>query len=594
MRALIHHTLRLPHRRLLASAIAAICAATLSVGVTIAHAEAEQKSEQKSDANAAALNAWSQAVGADAPAVIRQADGSSKLEWQLQATTDSYTNRVKTLGNAVVNSSLQEGNHVKNSLGFNLKSIDTNNPADQASLQGALLDTNDRSALGKYRNQVTSFQIGRTTGSYYIFAGDVAANFSPLSSNLGLRGLMGQLKIGYLMVTTHVGTIAESWDALTNRTTLTGAPARTNYLRDVYGVKTEYEVTKETKLFVTTQGYSDRTSSLGDAANALKPAETQSSTIGFSYQRDALQLIAETAMSRFGTKTEQKRDGNATTLAGTYRSGNFSWRAGHNKIGSLFASLASAAAPGVEETYLGTDWQTVPSVTVGVDLRQGANRVASTAISEATKSPFTALNSRLQWNLARWVDGLNMQLQDTRSENKTPTGVKRNNDTSNIGFSFSRSGWSSSINAGHSSSKDAGNPAGDSVTNSAQLALGRQINSDPQSAKPWSIGLGANLSSQKQRITASGMQTRTDSLGVTFSGRYHNWGNMNASAQLGTTSQPMGGSDLKQLTYQLDLAYPITKAAAIKLQGRYTERNGGSSALKTVEQSGGATFALNF
>jgi hypothetical protein len=589
---------RVPRVRKIALAVS-LCCALCTIGLTRVEAQSDPK---QPDPNQDALKAWSQAVGTNAPAVVRQADGTTKIEWQLQINSDAYGSRVTTAGNSTTNSSFQSGDHVKNSLGLSFKATDeSSNSAAQTNLQAAFLDTNDRAVLGKYRDQVTSFQIGRATANYYLYAGDVAANFSPLSSNLGLRGVMGLLKVGSFSITTHIGTIAESWDALTNRTTLTGAPARTNFLRDVYGAKAEYELTKETKFFVTTQGYTDRVSSLAgqdsSLTSSLRPVETQSTTAGVSYQRDQLQLTAEAGISRFGNKNELKRDGDAALLTAVYRIGNVSLRAGHNNIGPLFASLAAAAAPGVQETYLGADWQASSWASVGADIRGGANRVASTAISEATRSPFTAVNTRAQFSLAKLLEGFAIQLQDTRSQNKTPLGVARDNVNSGIGFQLSRSSWNAGLNIGSSLSKDAGNPMGDSTAKNVQLSVGRQIMSQPAIAVPWSISIGGNISSQTQKITMSGMQTRADNLGLTLSAQMQRSGgnaSFNLSSQFGVMTQPMGGPDLKQAQYQLDMAYPLTKSAAIKVQGRHSVRNGGSNTLKTTEQTAGASLVLNF
>ena len=52
---------------------------------------------------------WAQSVGAESPAVVAQPDGTTRLSWQLQASTDAYDNRVNTAvpSNATINSPLR-------------------------------------------------------------------------------------------------------------------------------------------------------------------------------------------------------------------------------------------------------------------------------------------------------------------------------------------------------------------------------------------------------------------------------------------------------------------------------------------------------
>jgi hypothetical protein len=544
------------------------------------------------DANQAALQLWAQSVGAEPPAVVKQPDGTTRLSWQVQTSTDTYGNRVNTAGDAVVNSPLQTGDHHKAVLAANLRADGTDGGA--TFLQAAMLASNDRAVLSKYNNQVTTFQVGRQTGTYQALAGDVAANYSPLSSNLGLRGVMGKVKLDKLSFSAHMGTVAESWEAIANRDPLNNLPARATFLRDVFGVKLDYEAMPGLRFFATTQGFNDRPGSLSVGPAAIKAAETTSSTVGATWQIADLQLTSETATSRFGLQDENKRNGDATVLAALLRKGAWSWRAGYNDIAPTFVSLAAAAAPGVNEGYVGFDWQTTPNITLGLELRTGSNRTAETEITTATKSPFDAVGVRAAFNLNGVMQGLNAQLQDMHSRSETPFGQTRKQGTTNLNLNLARQGWNLMLGAARSDVEDRANPAGDSITNAFQVGAARQWMGDPRTGAAWSASLSGNANAQRQRITLTGQETESRNLGLNFVWQHPEWGSVNLGAQFGTVTQPTGGPDLKQYAYQADATYPITKAAALKAYWRRTERNAGVDTLKTVERLGGANFILNF
>lgn len=560
------------------------CLVAASLGVAAGAAGANQGSQD----NQKVLDAWAQTTGGAAPAVVAQPDGSTRLEWQVQTSAEAYGSRVSTAGEATINSPLQDGDRNKTSMGFVVKGT-----GGQATpyLQGALLATNDRAVLGKYDNQLSTLQAGYLTPTWQVMAGDVAANYSSLSSNLGLRGLMGQARVGALSLSTHAGTIAESWEALLNRGTLTGAPPRTAFLRDVYGAKLDYEVMQGVRLFATTQGYSDREGSLSTAV--LPAAETRSSTAGVAYQGQALSLSLEAGGSRFGVKGQDKRAGNALVFAAVYKAGAVTWRAGRNDIGPLFASLAAAAAPGVEETYLGADWLVSPTLTLGAEARSGANKVASTEISEATRSPFDALVLRGTIGLGKWIEGSSLQLMEMRSNNETPLGQTRENRNTSIGFNFSRAGWVTNFGVARNSSEDASNPNADSTTRSVQASLGRSW-SGMQGNHSWVVSANALINRQVQSLKALGSETRSNNIGLTFMAQHQGWGTLNMAWQTGKVTQPMGGPDLDQRAFQLDASYPLTRIAALRAYWRWTERNAGVDSLKTTERVGGANVTLNF
>jgi hypothetical protein len=87
--------------------------------------------------------------------------------------------------------------------------------------------------LSQNRYQVNNLQLGRAGEGYMLALGDIAPNFSSLSSSLGARGLYGQRQFADMTVYGFTGMVAESWETLDNRI------PRSQYLKDVHGIKLE-------------------------------------------------------------------------------------------------------------------------------------------------------------------------------------------------------------------------------------------------------------------------------------------------------------------------------------------------------------------
>ena len=118
--------------------------------------------------------------------------------------------------------------------------------------------------------------------------GDVAPNFSSLSSALGLRGLLGQRQFSGVTASGFTGLIAESWEALDNKV------PRTQYLKDVHGLKLEKKWGASLITYLTTQSSSEREpTTLLAQLPATARGKSRSVTGGFQYQKDQFSLRSE-------------------------------------------------------------------------------------------------------------------------------------------------------------------------------------------------------------------------------------------------------------------------------------------------------------
>ncbi len=141
--------------------------------------------------------------------------------------------------------------------------------------------------------------------------GDVVAAFSGLGSNLGLRGTLGTKELGALTLTGFAGVVAESWEALNNRSALDGLAPRTRYIRDVLGAKAEYKISDTLTGFMTLQNYHDRLGSVELPAGSVA-LDGRITTVGSKYVNGNLQVSAEIAHSSKNDLVAQiDRSGNA-------------------------------------------------------------------------------------------------------------------------------------------------------------------------------------------------------------------------------------------------------------------------------------------
>ncbi|MFM7330842.1 MAG: hypothetical protein ACKO1L_04140 [Brachymonas sp.] len=134
-------------------------------------------------ANDQVLKSWQQQTGQAA-----SVNPQGQIEFHGGITVDAYRVDIKNpSGNAAL-SPLRENDFGKAVFQGDVR---TQSPEqDVTYLQGVLTGTNDRTVIARYANQINSFQMGRAGVGYQLAFGDVVANFSGLSSNLGLRGAL--------------------------------------------------------------------------------------------------------------------------------------------------------------------------------------------------------------------------------------------------------------------------------------------------------------------------------------------------------------------------------------------------------------------
>ncbi|MCS6944674.1 MAG: hypothetical protein RMK97_04560 [Sutterellaceae bacterium] len=133
---------------------------------------------------------------------------------------------------------------------------DPKSPSSFARMMGTVTD--DRTLQPRYREMLNHLQIGFGGAGWLLACGDVVGAYSPLAINVGLRGLSGAVAGERWTLALAGGMLAESWEALAKRSTLTGQPARTAFLREVTAGQFSFRPAQPWTLSVTGVRYRDR------------------------------------------------------------------------------------------------------------------------------------------------------------------------------------------------------------------------------------------------------------------------------------------------------------------------------------------------
>jgi hypothetical protein len=535
--------------------------AWLGLCASTAIAQTAPLTPEQEAANAQVLQSWRQQTG-QAASVSPQ----GQIEFHGGITLDAYSNSVKSPSGNPALSPLRENDFGKLIFQGDVRSQTPEQ--DVTYLQGVLTATNDRSVIARYANQINSFQTGRAGVGYQLAFGDVVANYSTLSSNLGLRGLLAARQFGALTVTGVAGTVAESWEALVNRPSFDGLPVRTKYLRDVMGIKADYVLSQQLSAFATLQSYSDRLSSatLPLGSPALEGVVVST---GLKYTQDALQLSAEIAS------------------ANTYRfaQAGVGLRFGYHDLGPKFASLAQSVAPGIQEWYAGADWQVSPQLTWGLDLRDATTRVAATALTPASETELQTISNRLSYSF-QGITGLVLSLSDTRNSGKDPFGNSNKNDTTQINLNYGSQLCTGGMSLGLGHSRSPVNPLADTNNSQWQLNLGRNW-SDASNEKQasWTVALQGSLGQQIQKQVLAGTESKNTSYGLNLTASSTALGQLLLGLQRQQTLQPTPGAPrLATTTVNLDWTKAFTQQWQLKGYAKINLRNHGDTALQVDER----------
>ena len=551
------------------------------------HAHAQQDAPLLVAPNDQVIQSWQQNnPGGAGPALKRDEDGSTRIEWTGGVAVDDYSNDIWSAA-GLINTPQKSGTYFKNSFNSDVRIVQKNKTVNYFQL-GAT-QSNDLSVLSQSRYQINNLQLGRSGESYLFALGDVAPNFSSLSTALGLRGLFGQRQFSDVTVSGFTGLVAESWEALDNKI------PRTQYLKDAHGIKLEKMFGTSLKTYLTTQSSSERepTTILAQLP-ATARGKSRSLTGGFQYQKDQFSVAGETAGSSYEDDGSSDRQGRATVVDATWRGDSITLRSGYHDISTGYTSLSASAQPGVREAYAGTEWTAASWLTVGSDLRRSRLSSRATSGFESTFIDTDALSTRATLSFGPSYPGWTAAVQHAVSQSINSAEQRsKNSDFSSV-FGYVSGTWNSAISFGSGKVVSEVSPSSDSLNDSWSFNLGRNFSDAlPDLAASWSAAVNFAGGAQTQRLVLGGQTTNTNYT-LTLTAKRAGWGGVNLLLTAGETTQPNGGPSLRLRAFQLEATYNISPKNTLKAYVRNSHRNIDDAQLASKENVAGLQLNINF
>ncbi|MEE9331874.1 MAG: hypothetical protein V3U89_06550 [Methylophilaceae bacterium] len=541
--------------------------------------------ESKNEANQEVLDAW-QEVSGQSGEISEENDGT--IEWHGQATQDIYHVDVESSQPGNTLSGLDEGNFSTTRLQGDLRYNEVSGAVNY--IQGGVSLSNDEALQSLYRSQVTNIQFGRVANDYQLAAGDVVADFSKIGSSLGLRGLYASKQKNAFTVAGYAGTVATSWESLFNRSTITGQPARNQYLRDVIGTKVSYAVDQNWSVFGTGQTFSDRESSLDDALSAFTFSESGvTGTAGVSYQDEKASFSVELGTSRVSYDAEGADDASDTAVIvdAAYAWQQVNVQAGYHHLGTRYTSLSQNVLSGVREGFVSGQWFITPNLTYGGDVRHADSRISNIFDQKSPLSSLYSLTNWLTYSVSS-LPGLSVSVQDTRNwGNIKGVDAKNQNSRTELSTSYANQHYSASIALSNQKEKNRASSLSNSTTDGVQVSLGRQILTGELLMMPTVSGNAQLYGGYQQQRIANGTETTTGNQGVAMNMGSKNIGQWQVSLTNQDTSQPNGAPTLNTKSIYFDWTKVIAEVFSIKAYLSNNYINHGDSTKRVDEKTFG-------
>ncbi len=543
---------------------------------------------------------WSRDSGEPSPDVTVDALGQRRLTWRGQLDIKTSRNRIESGAPGRVNTPSQGGTPFHASVRSELSLPDLDG-SGSSGMQLAAQAGDDRARMPQHRAQVQNVSVSRQGTGYAMQAGDDAANFSQLGLQLGYRGMHAQYDVDGLKAAVIAGTIAESWDALANRTTLDGRPARNRYLRDVAGLYVSREfglpTGTQTKAFVATAAYRDQGSSIEQALRQAPTVDGRSIAAGVQVRSDPWTFAIEWASSRASqhaqvadptdpaqtaleggdpTDTVMRSRSQALTADTTYRFQRGQLRLGARRIGTAFTSASPTVQPGGEEFFVAGDWTPLDGLQLTTDLRRHGTRTAATTLSSGSRTAGHRTQLGLNASLGSWwtwAEGVSLSAQGSTSAQGNPSGGADNRQAqASVGLAWSHRVATVGLTVTDSITRTPAYPGADSNTNGVQAQLGVPFGS-PTGEGGWTGQVGITTGRQQQQLASLGATARNTSRGLTLQAGREGVAQITAALQEQVSQPPLGGERVRQRQFQLDAQRPLTKSVDLKLGARWAWHN---------------------
>ncbi|MCW5623422.1 MAG: hypothetical protein KIT73_01730 [Burkholderiales bacterium] len=531
------------------------------------------------DGNAQALQAWSDATGQEAPALVTEDDGTTRLSW----TTASLEFYHRNVSDGSLLTPFQSGSFQRGTLEGGTET--TESIGSKSWFRIAITQSNDRSVLSGPL-QLGQLQFGRSDAQQRFDFGDLALMHSTLGTSTQLKGLRWQRSFESVRLAAAAGSIAESWEALGDDT------HRMQWRREAVSIRAERNVGAAGIVFATLQGYGDSGSPSADYAVAGR-SRGQSATVGANLIRGALAVQTEMAFSHATDAGRGSAADHAFIIDATWTRQTLTLRSGLHDFGPRFASLSVATLPGLRESYVNAAWRANTWSTWTVDLRRTVDRSLPLPEIAALEQPLSTAGrsdaATLQVSLRPpQLSGASLTLAASQSRGRTPDGARNDLASASATVALTRGPWTTQGTVQQSltwSDTAFGNSALQGVNGS----VGRTW-ADATGA--WTVRASLVLQRQSQRF-AAGMHSHTQNVGLRLTVQHADRGSASLRVDAGSGRDTLG-RPLTLRNLRLDVDRPIHAHLSMRLYIAWNDRYPDLPELAYREQVIGVQFTCPF
>jgi hypothetical protein len=547
----------------------------------IAGARAEHDAAQGNDP---ALDAWSEATGADAPTLITGDDGSTQLVWTGTASLDLYA---RDASGGELLTPVASGAFYALGVQGDWRGETQEGERTWAQIAAAL--GNDPAVLPG-AEQLGSFQVGRATRDWRLTVGDVPVLHSNLGTSTSLRGWNMRHRSEAVSLSFAAGVVAPSWESLAD-------PAqRTQPLRNAVAFRLGMPLASNATAFGTLQAFDDGSAVVSDAAVPL-PASGYSATLGLNLRHGRFTLQTEAGASRLTEQDAASEPGAALLIDATWHWSAVQLRAGHHDLSSSFATLSATALPGLRESYANGAWSVTPTTSLSLDLRQTLDRNAGEippppgdplAIPTTQPARTRAVTLQATTSPAR-LPGASLTLAGSRSLGVNPDGGRNDLDSASASLAYVRAQWHATLGFQVSRAAAGATPASNSTLRGVSAALGR----DYANLLPgWSLNAQLRSQLQQQEIDG-GAGSRLAGIELRLQLRNEPWGSLAVSGSVARGRDP-NGARLQQHALRIDAERPLAKRTALRIYAAHSDNFPDTPQIAYSETMAGAQISHRF
>lgn len=536
--------------------------------------------------DAQVIDAWRAAnPGGPVPQLKETQGQGTRIEWTGSASVDRYNNRI-TSASGYAGTPLVTGQHYRANLSGDLRAIHAQGAVDY--LQFSNLHSNDPAVLFGKNHHLSTLQFGRSASGYSVALGDVAPNFSPLSSSLGLRGILGQGTLGAVSVNAYSGQVAESWESLLER------DLRMVPLRSARGLKLEYPLTASTRAYATTQGYTDRPSTTPSPSFAgVSPSSSHNHSLGFAHRDGRFALNGETAVSSWEDGGLNDRHARATVVDGSWQTDKTTWRFGAHEVDPGYTSLSLMARPGISEAYVAADWAVSPAWSLGADVRRSKQATLATPFTPAFETETDAVTLGVNFNFGADWPGWSGSLQGVHSVARAADDQRQLNRSVNALINYASPTLNASVGYGRGRLENSVSPDYDSDSQQLTWALRRSLFAMDGGWRGWTGVVGLSGKAQWQEM-ANGSELKNGDAALQFTFERAAFGSVNLLLTAGSITPGIGYPSARSRGIQLDATYLPTKSSSVKVYWRHMRLNANYATLAVIERTAGIQLNASF